>query len=115
MSPCRKCDAKCCRHVALQIDTPRSKDDFENIRWYVAHKDIVIFVEKHKWFLEIYNECEHLIDSKCDIYEKRPSICREYSSEDCVFWGEAEDHEIVFKSVDELDAYLDRRFRRKKK
>ena len=32
MSPCRTCSAECCQYVALQIDTPRSTNDFEKLQ-----------------------------------------------------------------------------------
>ena len=34
---CEGCDAKCCKHVAVEIDEPEEKEDFENIKWYVCH------------------------------------------------------------------------------
>ncbi len=60
MSPCRACESKCCRYISLELDTPRSKNDFENVRWFLAHKDISIFVEKRKWYLQVNNKSEYL-------------------------------------------------------
>ena len=75
MSPCRKCSAECCQYVALQIDTPRSKAEFENIRWYLAHKKVFVYIEKREWFLEIRTACRYLTaDHRCTIYHKRPDI-----------------------------------------
>jgi len=110
MSPCRTCSAECCQYVALQIDTPRSKDEFEYIRWYLAHKKIVIFVEKRKWYLEIRTACRHLAaDHKCTIYNKRPTICREHTPHDCEFHGGEFSHEYTFHSLEEFDDYLKER------
>jgi uncharacterized protein len=55
--PCRECEAKCCKYFALQIDTPKRKSDFENIRWYLAHENVSVFVDKRKWFLNVDNKC----------------------------------------------------------
>ncbi len=111
---CKKCDAKCCKYFALQIDAPRSRDDFENLRWYITHKNTAIFYEKGKWFLEIKNECKYLTsDYKCSIYERRPKICREHGTDICEIHGEAE-HDLYFKSLGSLDNYIKRRFSRKK-
>ena len=116
MSPCRKCEAECCRHIALQIDTPREKEDFECIRWYLTHKKASVFVEKHKWFLEVFNECEFISDDhKCLIYDKRPQVCRDYEAKDCVFWAEGDSHDYYFHDLKAFDDYLLKRFKRKKK
>lgn len=40
---CQGC-SKCCEYVAMQIDTPETQDDFENIRWYLLHENVKVFV-----------------------------------------------------------------------
>ncbi|MFC1809599.1 YkgJ family cysteine cluster protein [Candidatus Omnitrophota bacterium] len=115
MSPCRKCTGECCRYFGLQIDTPRRKSDFENIRWYLAHKKTAVFVEKRKWFLELFERCRYLTkDHKCKIYHKRPLLCKEHSHHNCEFHGEKEDHDLHFKSLEEFDRYLTDRFKKKR-
>jgi len=37
---CDGCPAECCKYVAIEIDTPEDIDDFEDIKWYVSHKNI---------------------------------------------------------------------------
>jgi len=116
MSPCRACEAKCCRYFSLELDTPRAKNDFENIRWFLAHKDVSVFVEKRKWYLQVNNVCEYLTkEHKCKIYSKRPTICSEHDNSSCEGRFGDFDHEIVFKNLPELDKYLNKRFKRKKK
>lgn len=113
---CKKCDAKCCRYFALHIDTPRKKHDFENIRWYLAHKGVTIFVEKRKWYLEIANECRYLKgDHKCGIYDKRPLICREHSTKTCEHVFDKFEHDYIFNSLEKFDKYLDKRLHRRNK
>ena len=114
MSPCKDCGGKCCKYFALQIDTPRGKRDFENLRWYLAHKDVCIYVEKRKWFLEIKNPCRYLTeDHKCSIYSDRPLICREHSAYDCEKEFNDFSFDLVFHDIKELDKYLQERFRKK--
>lgn len=116
MSPCRKCEARCCRYFALELDTPRNKDDFENIRWYLAHRGAEVFVERRKWFLEVKTRCRYLTkDHRCKIYEKRPQVCRDYDRKTCEFTPFDFEHDLVFKNLRDFDKYLDKRFRRRKK
>jgi len=114
MSPCRTCQAKCCKYFTVRIDTPRSKRDFENIRWYLTHKGT--FVEKKEWFLDIANECKYIDkDHMCSIYTKRPLVCREHESEDCEHVLDELGHDMLFGNMEELDKYIEKRFKRKTK
>ena len=114
MSPCKKCESKCCRYFALQIDTPRTKEEFENIRWYLAHKGVTVFIEKRRWHLEISTRCRYLTkDHRCKVYEKRPLICREYSSGECHTARGEFGHDKIFRNMKEFDRYLDKRFKRR--
>lgn len=117
MSPCRKCVAKCCRYIALQIDTPRSDEDFENTRWYIAHKKTAIFIDKKKWFLEVFTDCRYMTKGHlCSIYDKRPKVCREHANDACEFWGEEYGHDYYFHNLEELDLYIkERKERRRRK
>ncbi len=115
-SLCEECSARCCRYFALQIDTPRTKEDFEKLRWYISHKAVTLFVEKRKWYLDVANECRYITeDHRCSIYEKRPLVCREHSTYDCERQNDQFEHEEVFSSVEELDLFVEKRFRRKKR
>jgi len=115
MTPCRKCEAKCCKYFAFQIDTPKNKSDFENIRWYLAHKGVKVFIEKRKWFMDIANPCRYLSKKHtCGIYAKRPLICREHSPLDCERTPGKFEHDYVFKNMKEFDRYLKKRFKPKK-
>ena len=42
-SLCDKCNGLCCRYFALPIDTPEDREDYDDIRWYLCHKDITVF------------------------------------------------------------------------
>jgi Fe-S-cluster containining protein len=83
---CDHCTAKCCRYFALPIDTPDALKDFEYIRWYMLHGETTIFCEDDDWYLMVHNKCDHLQpDQRCGIYETRPQICREYSTDECEY------------------------------
>ena len=43
---CDHCTGKCCRYFSLPIDNPTTWDDYDAIRWYLAHGQTIIYVEK---------------------------------------------------------------------
>ncbi|MEN7982100.1 MAG: YkgJ family cysteine cluster protein [Nanoarchaeota archaeon] len=112
---CEKCNGKCCKYVAIEIDTPEDLEDFENIRWYVAHKNINVYVdEEDKWHIEFLTLCEFLGEkNKCEIYEKRPTICREYNQDECLFHNGYEE-KYTFKKLEDVDKYIREVFKRGK-
>lgn len=106
-SKCGGCTALCCRYFALEVDAPDEPEDFENLRWYLIHEDVNIFVEDDEWYVQIFRKCTWLgSDNKCSRYDDRPTICREYDDEWCDKDGDAEDA-LVFRSIDQLEAYRD--------
>lgn len=116
MSPCRKCDAKCCRYFAFQISAPRTKHDIENIRWYLAHKGVTVFIDRRRWHIEVANKCRYLMKNhRCRIYDKRPAICREHSITSCEAVAGDFSHDYVFKNMKEFDKYLEEKKARRKK
>lgn len=118
-SRCSKCTALCCRYVALEMDRPETKRDFEDIRWYVAHRGVQVFVAEGRWYIEFRTRCKYLTkDNRCAIYEKRPAICREHDPNTCEFDGPP-NYQVVLRTPDEVDEYyrewikLRRRLRRR--
>ena len=104
---CEHCVAACCRYVALPIDTPETRDDFEDLRWYLIHEHISIFVEDGDWYISFQTPCQHLLpDQRCGIYDTRPRICRKYSTEDCDYHSGDYNWEHHFTSAEHLDEYL---------
>ena len=106
-SKCRDCDAKCCKYVVLDIDAPVELDDFENIKWYVAHENVEVFVDSEGvWNVKFITRCKYLNDlNRCDIYEKRPDVCREFSVKGCS--GDLEnDNVLVFRTIEEVENYI---------
>lgn len=83
---CSYCKAKCCRYFAFPIDKPTDWQDFDYLRWYLLHERASIFVEDGCWYLLVHNRCKHLgEDQLCGIYETRPQICRDYTTDNCEY------------------------------
>jgi len=104
---CEGCDAMCCKYVAMEIDCPEDADDFENIKWYVCHKNVNVFVETdNTWNIEFITPCEHLDEEGwCGIYEKRPQICRDYNQEECLFHNDY-DEKYRFEHIEDVEKYI---------
>ncbi len=83
---CDFCSAKCCKYFALPIDEPKKFNEFEYLRWYLMHDKATVFTEEGSWYLLVHTTCQHLRpDNMCGIYETRPQICREYSTNNCEY------------------------------
>lgn len=104
---CKYCTAKCCRYFALPIDTPETYEDFQYIRWYLMHDLASVFVEDGTWYLLVQTQCKHLLhDHRCGIYQTRPQICEDYSTDNC----EYDDHwtyERLFETPEQVQEYCD--------
>ena len=102
---CDHCTAKCCRYFALPIDTPKNRRDFDFIRWYLLHDRASVFTEDETWYILVHTVCKHLQpDQRCGIYETRPQICREYTTEDCEYdddWV----YDRYFETPEQVDEY----------
>ncbi|MFC1504189.1 YkgJ family cysteine cluster protein [Spirochaetota bacterium] len=111
LSVCKACKAECCRHVALEIDEPTCKTDYDNIRWYLMHDEIKVFVDSEdEWHIEFPSTCKNLLDDyTCADYEKRPRICRDYpgSGDICEYESDISPYKMVFNSASKFEEYLD--------
>ena len=109
---CRQCRGLCCRYFALPIETPETKEDYDDIRWFLCHKDISVFVEDGDWYLSAGNKCRYLSegDHRCLIYDRRPKICRKYKHADCDFVRGEYDYELHFLSDKDMDEYIKIKF-----
>jgi len=104
---CEYCTAKCCRYFALPIDTPESYEDYQYIRWYLLHDAATVFVDEGTWYLMVHTTCKHLRDDHlCGIYETRPQICRDYTTDNC----EYEDdwvYDQYFETPEQVQEYME--------
>jgi len=107
-TPCDYCPGKCCRYFALPIDTPESRKEYDNMRWFLLHERAAVFVDGDTWYLLVYSPCNFLDQktNRCLTYDTRPNICREYSSDKC----EYEDHHVYdqyFELPEQIEEYAD--------
>ena len=114
----QKCDlctnSTCCTYITQQIDTPRSKYDFEILLWQVSHKGIGIYKDSDGWFLMFDSTCTHLeMDGRCGIYDDRPTICRTHDNDFCEYDAPAEDgFELYFPTYNTLLEYCESRVKK---
>ena len=109
-SLCQQCGARCCRYVATQVDTPTCKRDYDHIRWYLAHRNVGVFIDhEHDWYIEFETPCDALQDDKlCANYSDRPLICRDHGDggEGCEFTDETPPYHRRFDTPSEFEEYL---------
>ncbi len=104
---CEYCTAKCCRYFALPIETPEDFKDFEYIRWYLLHDRASVFKEDDDWYLLVHTTCHHLQDNNmCGIYETRPEICREYTTDNCEYEDEWT-YEFYLETAEQVHEYTE--------
>ena len=103
---CIACGAKCCGYFCFEIDEPTEFDDFENIRWFLCHKDITVHVDEGDWYISIDNPCMMLDETnRCRVYDDRPLICREYEMDNCDETPGGYDYEVEFRTPEEIEQY----------
>jgi Fe-S-cluster containining protein len=109
---CDKCNGKCCKYFALPIETPKTRGDYDDIRWYLCHKGISVFVEDGDWYVQIGNKCRHLTNGGhwCTIYKDRPRICRGYKTKECDRTEGEYDYELHFVNDRQMEEYMKMRF-----
>lgn len=109
------CKAICCGHVSIEIERPKTKENFDHIRWLLAHKNITIFVDsQNKWCLDFETPCEKITEKfDCSIYSERPKICKDYPPNGflCEYdsTNDNELRQISFRTIEEFEEYLDKK------
>lgn len=115
---CSRCTKSiCCVSINQKIKTPKSKEDFDHLLWQVSHENINIFKDADGWFLHIATRCSHLGEGGvCQIYDKRPWVCRDYDNDFCEFDESIEEaSELFFSTFEQLEKYCRKRFKKWKK
>ena len=106
--PCEECGGKCCNYIAIQIDKPVNKKDYDYIRWYLTHKNVNIFIDHERnWYVEFRTPCDyHQKNNRCSIYTSRPEICRQHGNGEgeCEFYDTP--YSAYFSSLGEFENYL---------
>ncbi|MCR4315717.1 MAG: hypothetical protein NUW37_05125 [Planctomycetes bacterium] len=101
------CRARCCRYITTRIVAPRKHADFDEIRWFLAHRGVKIFISQRKWYLQVQTPCEHLNENNyCNIWPNHFDVCKDYDPKDCEFTGNGDwDIEAEWTSTAEFDAW----------
>lgn len=106
-SLCDYCTAKCCKYFALPIDTPETLKDFEYMRWFLLHDRAAVFTEDDTWYILVHTTCKHLLpNNRCGIYETRPLICREYTTDNCEYHDDWV-YERYFETAEQVGEYTE--------
>jgi len=107
-APCAQCGGRCCNYIAIEIDKPKSKHDYDMMRWYLAHKNVNVFIDHDKnWHVEFRTPCDYQEkNKKCSIYSKRPVICRDHGNSEgsCEYYDTP--YAEYFSSLEEFEKYL---------
>ena len=94
---------------------PEDRKDFDDIRWYLLHDGVSVFLEDGDWYIQIDNRCKALTaEGLCSVYEGRPRICRGYKDGDCEFAEPDGEHEVLLRTPEECTAYADKVLAEKK-
>lgn len=112
---CSFCTASiCCTYITQQVDTPRSKADFEHLLWQISHENIRIYKDEDGWTLLVESKCLHLqVNGDCGIYDVRPTICRDHTNDYCEYDAPSEDgFELYFNDYHALRTYCQKRFKK---
>ena len=112
---CEHCTAVCCKYVALPLERPTTARDFDDIRWYLMHENMTVFVEDGDWYVQFATTCRGLEpDNRCGIYETRPQICREYEAGGCDYEGGSHDYEHLFTRPEHIEKYVAKRWKKRR-
>jgi Fe-S-cluster containining protein len=106
-SLCDHCTAKCCKYFALPVDTPKTRTDFDFLRWFLLHDRATLFTDAGDWYLLVHTVCKHLqADNRCGIYETRPQICRDYSTVGCEYEDDWT-YDNYFETPEQVEEYAE--------
>jgi Fe-S-cluster containining protein len=89
------------------LETPTEPADFDYIRWYLMHERAAVFVDEGTWYILVHTECQHLLpDNRCGIYQTRPQICRDYTTDKCEYEDDWT-YELYFELPEQVEEYVD--------
>lgn len=105
-NPCAGC-SNCCEYLSLEIDRPSTIRDFDQILWYLLHKDVWVYIDhENDWYVQFNTPCEKLDQRRCGYYAQRPMVCRNYEPASCARYGEGPTEKYLFKDEKDLFRYL---------
>lgn len=103
---CGRCSI-CCRYVTVEIDKPKTKENIDEIRWYLLHGVNVCLDGDGEWMVYLPLKCKALSKKgKCNIYPKRPIVCQKYTQNECDRYDQKSSKEIIFKDEKKFLKYV---------
>lgn len=106
---CFDCNS-CCTYLNIIVDKPNKEDYINALLWYINHAGCELYLDKDRdWSVLFRGRCRQL-DSNglCGIYDRRPSICRRFPSDQCHGYDVVETVKEYFASERQLMSYLSR-------
>lgn len=105
MITCDECGGDCCKRIAIQIEKPKTRDDIEDLKWYLYHDRLAVYIDNEgDWLVQVPVKCKHLINGKCSIYSGRPPVCRKAKVSECQ--RNVKETVKVFRTPEDVDTYL---------
>jgi len=91
------------------IPAPKSVDDWDEVRWWLAHEDIMVTHDDDGWMLHVRTRCQNLkADNSCAVYPDHMLCCQAYDPDDCEYTGEVP-FDVKLLTQEDLADYLERR------
>lgn len=103
---CDKCRGECCRKIAFHIGPVYTKEDYEDMKWYLYHEGVIVYIDNEgDWLAQVPVKCSKLDEKgRCTIYDKRPPICRQSKVEECEM--NSDEMSVIFNTVEDLEKYM---------
>ncbi len=109
MADCKDCDGKCCKYITIQIDEPKADIDYEELKWFLCHENIMVYVDHDDdWCVEVKTPCkfQDKETNLCTRYENRPKVCQEHELHECEGNNDYDDYDQQkFETPEDVDAY----------
>lgn len=107
MVSCMECTGNCCKEVTIIVETPKTQEELEDIKWYLYHKNVTVYIDHNDdWCVHFKTNCKMLTkDNMCKIYEKRPPVCRKHPQEECDV-NTGPDSKVLFKNIRDYEKWL---------
>jgi len=82
---CVECKGLCCTYLNIVVDRPVDQEDVEELLWYQYHASSDLHLDTDGEYSVLFRTPCHQLDKNylCKIYTRRPSICRQFSINNC--------------------------------
>src|SRR3989338_10259903 len=106
---CEDCIGECCREVCVEMDAPETIEDWDIIRWMVAHENVAVYIDdEDAWLVEFKTKCRKLDDkNRCTIYKTRPKICSEHPVDNCVINAKEPAEKLRFDTLEQVEKHIE--------